>query len=236
MKTTITKLIREGILTKNPVTIQLLGLTPALAVTTSVINAVSMGIIVTAVLICSNLLISLIRSLLPKQRTFRTLLFVAVTGGLTTAFALLMEAFFPELSVALGIFIPLTAVSSVVLSRVEAFATENGPIRSVVDGTSVGVGFTVAIICVALVRELIGTGHIFTGVDGTGGFSVFGGSYPGVPFLLMPAGAFITLGFIIATVQKLRDSFGKKCSDEAAATTDESECTSDNSEEAHENE
>ena len=234
MKTTIGKQLREGILTRNPVFVQLLGLTPALAITTSVVNSIGMGVAVTAVLICSCLFISLIRGLVPRQ--IQVISYLAVIAVFTTAVELLTEAFFPDISISLGLFIPLMAVNCVILTHTQDFVLKNTLLSSLIRSIGTGIGFTLALVCIGFVRELIGTGRILAAADGTGGFSVFGNAYPGASFFLMPAGAFITLGFIIATVQKLRASFGKKCSDEAAATTDESECTSDNSEEAHENE
>ena len=208
MKNSISKQFKEGIVTSNPVFVQLLGMCPALAITTSVINAVGMGVTLTAVLVLSNLFISLISPIIPKQ--IRILSYIAVIAGFVTAAELLMEAFYPALCASLGLFVPLMAVNSVILSRVDMFASANKPIPSIIDGVATGIGFTLSLICVAFARELVGTGSILAAADGSGGIRVLGDLYPGAPIFLLPAGAFLTLGFIIAAYQKIRSAVEQK--------------------------
>lgn len=197
----IAKQFKEGIVTNNPTFVQLLGMCPTLATTTSVSNAVGMGIAVTVVLTFSNLFISLLRKIIPEQ--IRIASYIVIISGFVTAVELIIKAYMPSLDAALGLFIPLIVVNCIILARAEAFASKNRPLPSVIDGLSCGIGFTLALSCIAFVRELLGTGKLFASSDGTGGISVFGSSYPAASFFLMPAGAFLTLGFIIAAVQKL---------------------------------
>lgn len=202
MKKSIGDIFKEGILTNNPIFMQLLGICPALAVTTSVMNAISMGVILTIVLTFSNLLISLLRRLVPYEVRIPT--YIIIISGLVTAAELLTKAFFPMVDMSLGLFIPLIAVNCIVLTRAEAFASENGPIPSLIDGIATGIGFTFALVCTAAVRELLGTGMIFASLDGTGGIRIFGDWFSPVAIFLMPAGAFLTLGFLAALAQKIR--------------------------------
>ena len=197
------KQFKEGIITNNPIFVQLLGMCPTLATTTSVINALGMGAAVCVVLTCSNLFISLIRKIVPKQ--IRIASYIVVISGFVTAVELLIKAFLPSIDAALGLFIPLIVVNCIILARAEAFASKNPPIPSMLDGIATGIGFTFALTCIAFVRELLGTGKILAAADGTGGVTVFGSWYPGASIFLLPAGAFLTLGFIIALVHKISD-------------------------------
>ena len=203
MKNSVLKQFKEGIITNNPIFVQLLGMCPTLATTTSVINALGMGAAVCVVLTCSNLFISLIRKIVPKQ--IRIASYIVVISGFVTAVELLIKAFLPSIDAALGLFIPLIVVNCIILARAEAFASKNPPIPSMLDGIATGIGFTFALTCIAFVRELLGTGKILAAADGTGGVTVFGSWYPGASIFLLPAGAFLTLGFIIALVHKISD-------------------------------
>jgi electron transport complex protein RnfE len=188
--------LKEGILDNNPTLVQLLGMCPTLATTTSVKNAVGMGLAATAVLIFSNLFVSLLRKFIPKQ--VRIAAYIVIISGFVTMVELLMKAFLFSLYESLGIFIPLIVVNCIILARAEAFASKNKPLPSAIDGLSMGLGFTFALLLVATVREIIGNGTFL-------GLSLFGDGYAPALLLVMPAGAFLTLGFVIAAVQKLRN-------------------------------
>jgi len=193
--------MKEGILTNNPVFVQLLGMCPTLAVTTSVINAVGMGAAVTAVLMCSNLIVSPVRNLIPKE--VRIASYIVIISGFVTAVELLIKAYFPAIDASLGLFIPLIVVNCIILARAEAFASKNKPLPSIVDGLSIGLGFMLALIAIASVRELLGSGMLFAAADGTGGIRIFGDWFTPATIFLLPSGAFLTLGFLIALVQKI---------------------------------
>lgn len=192
----VLKQLKEGILDNNPTLVQLLGMCPTLATTTSVKNAVGMGLAATAVLICSNLFISLLRKFIPSQ--VRIAAYIVIVSGFVTAVELLMRAYFYSLYQALGLFIPLIVVNCIILARAEAFASKNPPLPSILDGVGMGLGFTFALILVAVVRELLGSGSIL-------GFRVLPEAYPEMTVFVLPAGAFLTLGFVIAAVQKIRN-------------------------------
>jgi len=194
-------ILKNGILTNNPVFVQLLGMCPTLAVTTSIVNALGMGVAVIAVLACSNLFISLLRKYIPRE--VRIASYIVIISGFVTAVELLIKAYFPAIDAALGLFIPLIVVNCIILARAEAFASKNTPLPSVLDGISMGVGFTLALTCIAAVRELLGTGTLFAAADGTGGLVIFGEWFTPAAIFLMPSGAFLTLGFLIALVQKV---------------------------------
>lgn len=204
----IGKQFKNGIIDNNPTLIQLLGMCPTLATTTSVSNAVGMGLAATAVLICSNVLISLLRKFIPKQ--VRIAAFIVIISGFVTAVELLMKAYFYDLYGSLGLFIPLIVVNCIILARAEAFASKNPVLPSAVDGLSMGLGFTLALILIATVREILGNGSFF-------GFDLFGEGYSPAIIFILPAGAFLTLGFIVAGVQKLKNKAEDKKNAKAAA-------------------
>ncbi len=191
------KQLREGILDNNPALIQLLGMCPTLATTTSLENAFGMGMAATAVLICSNLFISLLRKFIPSQ--VRIAAYIVIISGFVTAVELLMRAYFYSLYQALGLFIPLIVVNCIILARAEAFASKNPPLPSIVDGIGMGLGFTAALCLIGIVRELLGAGTLL-------GYAVLPEAYPEMTIFVLPAGAFLTLGFIIAAVQKVRNT------------------------------
>jgi len=194
-------IFKEGVLTNNPTFVQLLGMCPTLATTTSVSNAIGMGAAVIVVLMCSNLFISLVRKLIPPE--VRIASYIVIISGFVTAVELVIKAFFPAIDAALGLFIPLIVVNCIILARAEAFASKNPPLPSVVDGLATGIGFTAALTCIAAVRELLGSGRLFAGSDGSGGIAIFGEWFTPVTIFLLPSGAFLTLGFLIALVQKV---------------------------------
>ena len=188
--------LKNGLFDNNPTLVQLLGMCPTLAVTTSLKNAVGMGAAATAVLVCSNAIISLCRKFIPRQ--VRIAAYIVIISGFVTAVELIMKAFFFELYGALGLFIPLIVVNCIILARAEAFASKNPVLPSVLDGFSMGLGFTFALCLIAFFRELLGAGTLF-------GFSVLGSWYNPAIIFILPSGAFLTLGFIIAGVQKIRN-------------------------------
>lgn len=194
-------IFKDSALTNNPTFVQLLGMCPTLATTTSVTNALGMGVAVTVVLMCSNLFISLVRKLIPPQ--IRIASYIVIISGFVTAVELMIKAFFSSIDAALGLFIPLIVVNCIILARAEAFASKNPPLPSVIDGLASGIGFTCALSCIAAVRELLGSGRLFASADGTGGITIFGEWFTPVTIFLLPSGAFLTLGFLIALVQKL---------------------------------
>lgn len=193
------KQLKEGLLDNNPTLVQLLGMCPTLATTTSISNAIGMGLAATVVLICSNLFISLLRNFIPKQ--VRIAAYIVIVSGFVTAVELLMRAYFYELYQSLGLFIPLIVVNCIILARAEAFASKNKPLPSIVDGVAMGLGFTFALCLLAFVRELLGAGTVF-------GIQI--PLYQPMIIFVLPAGAFITLGMIIAVVQKIRNSVDDK--------------------------
>lgn len=184
----------EGLFTNNPTFVQLLGTCPTLAVTTSVQNGFGMGISATCVLILSNLLISLLRKFIPKE--VRIASYIVIISGFVTAVELLIKAYFPALNNSLGLFIPLIVVNCIILARAEAFASKNGAFASILDGLFMGLGFTFALTVLGAIREILGTGKIM-------GVELFGGLYEPMIIFVLPAGAFITLGFVIAGVNAI---------------------------------
>ncbi|MBE6554167.1 MAG: electron transport complex subunit E [Ruminococcaceae bacterium] len=191
------KQLKEGVLDNNPTLVQLLGMCPTLATTTSLENAFGMGVAATAVLICSNLFISLLRKFIPQQ--VRIAAYIVIISGFVTAVELLMRAYFYSLYQALGLFIPLIVVNCIILARAEAFASKNAPLPSIVDGVAMGLGFTFALCVLGTVRELLGAGSIL-------GVRILPADYPEMIIFILPAGAFLTLGFVIAAVQKIRNT------------------------------
>lgn len=185
-------ILKNGLFTQNPVLVRLLGLCPALAVSTSLKNAAGMGVAVTAVLVLSNLLMSLLGKHIPDK--IRPVAHLTVTAGLVTAADLLMQAYFPALSDSLGIYVPLIALSCALFAPTGASAAGNSPLVSALDGFSMGLGFTWVLCAVSAIREILGNGTIW-------GVSLFGGGYPPALIMVMPAGGFLTLGFLMAAAQ-----------------------------------
>ena len=195
------KQFREGLLTKNPVTVQLLGMCSTLAITTSLFNGIGMGLAVTAILICSNVLISALRNFIPSQ--IRIAAYITIIAGFVTIVDLALQAFIPALSASLGVFIPLIVVNCIVLGRAEAFASKNSVLASAVDGICQGIGYTVALIIVCVIRELLGNGTFGGGIlNGGEGIRLIPSQFPAMQ-MVMPVGGFLVLGFVIAGSQKL---------------------------------
>ncbi len=195
------KQFREGLLTKNPVLVQLLGMCSTMAITTSLFNGLGMGIAVTIILICSNVLISALRNVIPSQ--IRIAAYIVIIAGFVTVVDLLLQAFLPELAESLGVFIPLIVVNCIILGRAEAFASKNGVLASAVDGLTQGIGYTVALVIMCVIRELLGSGTFGGGVlNGGEGYVIISEGYPAM-LMIMPVGGFLTLGFVIAFFQWL---------------------------------
>ena len=225
MKTSFGKQLREGLVTNNPIFVQFLGMCSALAITTSVTNAIGMGLSVTAVLICSNLLISLLRRVIMPQ--VRIAAFIVIISGFVTAVELLIKAYLPSLDKSLGLFIPLIVVNCIIPARAESFASKNGPIASVFDGFAMGLGYTAAITVTAAVRELLGTGKILAAADGSGGIAILGSWYSPANIFILPPGAFLTLAFLVALFQKLISVSAEKKEKKAYLTEN---CAEENAE------
>ena len=193
--------IVEGLLTKNPVTVQLLGMCSTLAITTSLFNGLGMGLAVTIILICSNVLISALRNVIPNQ--IRIAAYIVIIAGFVTIVDLLLQAFLPALAESLGVFIPLIVVNCIILGRAEAFASKNRVLDAAVDGLCQGIGYTVALVIVCVIRELLGAGTFGGGILNNGeGIRLIPEGYPAMQ-LAMPVGGFLTLGFVIAGSQWL---------------------------------
>ena len=210
------KQFNEGLLTKNPVTVQLLGMCSTLAITTSLFNGIGMGLAVTIITICSNVLISLLRKVIPSQ--IRIAAYITIIAGFVTVVDLLLQAFIPALSESLGVFIPLIVVNCMVLGRAEAFASKNGVLASAVDGLCQGIGYTVALVIVCVIRELLGSGTFGGGLLGPGGagIQIIPQPFPAMQ-LVMPVGGFLVLGFVIAGSQWLMKYLEKKNKKKEAA-------------------
>ena len=202
------KQFMEGLLTKNPVLVQLLGMCSTLAITTSLFNGIGMGISVTIILICSNVLISALRKVIPSQ--VRIAAYIVIIAGFVTIVDLSLQAFLPELAESLGVFIPLIVVNCIILGRAEAFASKNGVWASTLDGLFQGIGYTVALCLMCVVRELLGSGTFGGGIlNGGEGIRIIAEGYPAMQ-LVMPVGGFLTLGFLIAGSQWLMKKLESK--------------------------
>lgn len=196
------KVLMNGIIKENPTFVLLLGMCPTLGTTSSAINGLSMGIATMFVLILSNLIISLIKNLIPDM--VRIPSYIVVIASLVTALQMLMQAYVPGVYATLGLYIPLIVVNCIVLGRAEAFAAKNNPISSIFDGIGIGIGFSLALTLLGAVREWLGTGVIFKSDDfGISGITLQGEDYGMLMFVLAP-GAFIVLGYLIAIVNNLR--------------------------------
>ena len=194
----------DGLINQNPSLVQLLGMCPLLAITTSMFNGLGMGLAVTIILTCSNVVISALRKIIPNK--VRIACYIVVIAGFVTMVDLLLKGFVPALSESLGLFIPLIVVNCIILGRAEAFASKNPVGASAVDGICQGIGYTLVLICMCVVRELLGSGKFGGGLLGGGGL----GSAPGITIfpeefgiklLTLPVGGFLTLGALIAAMQ-----------------------------------
>ena len=190
------KTITNGLIKENPTFVLMLGMCPTLGTTTSALNGMSMGLATTFVLICSNVVISLLKNLIPDK--IRIPAFIVIIATFVTIIQMAMEAYLPALYDSLGLFIPLIVVNCIVLGRAEAFAAKNNPFASFCDGLGIGLGFTFGLTLLGIVRELLGSGALFS-------LRIFPEEYSVLIFVLAP-GAFITLGYLIAIINKLRTS------------------------------
>ena len=187
------KIITNGILKENPVLVLLLGMCPTLATTTSAINGLSMGLATMSVLICTNFVISCIKSITPDK--VRIPVFIVVIAAFVTILQMLMAAYAPDsINKALGIYIPLIVVNCLILGRAESFAAKNNPVASLADGVGMGLGFTLGLTVLGIIREILGAGSIF-------GFVLLP-EVTNVLLFVLPPGAFISLGYLIAVVNK----------------------------------
>lgn len=194
MKTTKFRIFTNGLITENPIFVLTLGMCPTLATTTSAINGMSMGLATLLVLFSSNIVVSMLKRIIPDK--VRIPAYVVVIATFVSVIEMLIHAYFPALYESLGIFIPLIVVNCIVLGRAEAFASKNTVFRSALDGLGMGLGFTFALTLLGVVRELLGTGKAF-------GFTIFPDQYGALLFVLAP-GAFIALGYLIAIMNKLK--------------------------------
>ena len=210
------KQFEEGLLSKNPVLVQLLGLCSVLAITTSLFNGIGMGLSVTIILICSNVLISALRKVIPSE--IRIAAYIVIIAGFVTIVDLCLQAFIPALAASLGVFIPLIVVNCMVLGRAEAFASKNGVLASAVDGLCQGIGYTVALVVVCVIRELLGNGTFGGGLLGPGGagIQIIPQPFPAMQ-IVMPVGGFLVLGFVLAGCTKLMKHLEKKNKKKEAA-------------------
>ena len=225
----VMKQFRDGLFFQTPVTVQLLGMCSTMAITTTLFNGLGMGLSVTLILICSNVVISLLRKVIPDK--IRIAAYIVVIAGFVTIVDLLLQAYVPALSASLGVFIPLIVVNCIIIGRAEAFCQKNPVGPSFFDGIFQGLGYTLVLIAMCVIRELLGKGSFGTGiintidgVIGTGnGIQIFPSEY-GALVLTLPIGGFITLGCLIALMQyALRKSAEKKEAKEKALAAQEKE-------------
>ncbi|MFZ5352957.1 MAG: electron transport complex subunit RsxE [Bacillota bacterium] len=188
------KVLTNGIIVENPTLRLVLGMCPTLAVTTAVFNGIGMGIAAMLVLIGSNLIISLINKIVPSE--VRIPIYIVVIATFVTIVQMIIQAYSPELDKALGIFIPLIVVNCIILARAESFASKNKPMASIMDGVGMGIGFTLALLIISAVREVLGAGTFF-------GISLFGKGFEPALIMILPPGGFLVLGLTIAAVNKL---------------------------------
>jgi Na+-translocating ferredoxin:NAD+ oxidoreductase subunit E len=189
------KQFTNGILRENPILVLLIGMCPALAVTTSAINGLGMGVATTFVLTMSNLVISIIKNLVPNK--VRIPIFIVVIASFVTIVQMTMEAFVPSLFKALGVFVPLIVVNCIILARAEAFAQKNTVLDSILDGLGMGLGFTLALTMLGSIREILGNGSIFD-------IRFVGEDANTILIFILSPGAFIALGYLIAFINRLK--------------------------------
>ena len=191
----ISKIFKNGIVDENPIFVQVIGMCPTLAVTTSAINGLGMGLATTFVLTCANFVISSIKSIVPAQ--VRIPCYLVVIASFVTIVQLLLKAYVPSLDSALGIFIPLIIVNCLVLARAESFASKNSPILSIFDGLAMGAGFTIALVIIGAIREFLGNGSIFD-------IMILPEVFPRTIAMILAPGAFFTLAFLIALINYMK--------------------------------
>lgn len=195
------KIIKNGIIDENPTFVQVIGMCPTLAVTSSAINGLGMGLSTMAVLIFANLFVSLLRKVIPDE--VRIPCFVVVIATFVTIIEFLLKAYLPALNASLGLYIPLIVVNCIILARAEAFASKNGPIASALDGIGMGLGFTLSLTVLGLVREFIGAGTLFD-------ITILPVAFPRTLLFVMAPGAFFTLGCLMAVLNHVQNKKKKK--------------------------
>ena len=184
--------LKEGLITQNPVLVQLLGMCSTMAITTSISNGIGVGISVLVILTLSNIFISLLRKIIPNE--VRIACYIVVIAGFVTIVDLCLQAFFPAIAKSLGVFIPLIVVNCIILGRAEAFANKNSVLASAVDGICQGIGYTIVLVIMCAVRELLGNGTLL-------GYQIMPASYTPALMLVLPVGGFLCLGTLIAVMQ-----------------------------------
>ena len=189
----------KGLWENNAVFKQVLGMCPVLAVTTSAINGIAMGVASTVVLVCSNMVVSLIKNIIPPKVRIPT--YIVVIAAFVTIIDLLMNAYFHDIHKVLGLFVPLIVVNCMILGRAESFASKNNLSNSIMDGLGVGIGFTLALFLLGSIREILGNGSIFN-------FYILSENFEPAVIMILPPGAFITLGFLLSLVNYI-DNIGK---------------------------
>ncbi|MBO5248472.1 MAG: electron transport complex subunit E [Clostridia bacterium] len=203
-KFSVKKAFRDGLFDQNPIFVQLLGMCSTLAVSTSVFNGIGMGLSVTFVLILSNLFISMLRNLIPSK--IRIASYIVIIAGFVTVVDMVLQAFIPSLAESLGLFIPLIVVNCIILARAESFASKHGPLPSMLDGLAMGIGFTVALVIISAIRELLGSGTLL-------GFKITPQSFSPAVLLISPVGGFLVVGGLIALVQWIKSKSRSKKED-----------------------
>ena len=221
----IKKQFKDGLITQNPVLVQLLGMCSTMAITTSMFNGLGMGLSVLIILTCCNIVISALRKVIPND--IRIAIYVVVIAGFVTVVDLLLQAYIPALASALGVFIPLIVVNCIIIGRAESFAAKNGIGASALDGVFQGIGYTIVLVVMCVIREFLGQGTFGGGfidvangfrltLDGTGGGIQLMPAEFGALAMILPFGGFLTLGILIAAVQYfMRKSEEKKAKKEA---------------------
>ena len=201
----------NGIIKENPTFVLMLGMCPTLAVTSSAINGLGMGLSTTVVLVCSNLLISLFRKVIPNG--VRMPAYIVIVASLVTVVDFLMKAFVPSLSSSLGVYIPLIVVNCIILGRAESYASKNKPVESIFDGLGMGFGFTIGLTIIGLIREILGSGKAFD-------IEIFGEWFTPVTIFVLAPGAFLVLAFLVAGMNIIR----KKMEDNGTPLAEPSGC------------
>ncbi len=208
----------NGLIKENPTFVLMLGMCPTMAVTTSGINAIGMGLSTTVVLILSNMVISLLRNIIPDK--VRIPAFIVIIASFVTIVQMLMQGYLPSLYAALGIYIPLIVVNCIILGRAESWAYKNGVVSSAFDGIGMGLGFTFGLTCIGLVRELIGAGTLF-------GVTVMPSFYEPASIFIMAPGAFFVLACLVAVMNKLKDRAAVRAAAKGEEYKDPASCTKD---------
>ena len=221
---------KEGLVTNNPVLVQLVGMCATMAITTSLFNGVGMGLSVLVILTCCNVVVSLLRKIIPGE--IRLAIFVVVIAGFVTIVDLVLQAYVPALAESLGVFIPLIVVNCIIIGRAEAFCSKNGVFASFIDGISQGLGYTLVLIAMCVIREFLGSGTFGAGLIEIGanglqfamgtakGIQIFPAEY-GIMYMILPFGGFVTLGVLIALMQYVLKKSAEKAEAKEAQEVNE---------------